>query len=243
MNSVLLLTGSSGGLGTAIADHLLSTGVRQIACHYRSSSSDISAVLAKHDLSPQRHLFQADLTDEKSVARLRREIEQRLGVVCQLINLAGASSNALSWKMSLSQFREVLDANLTTTFLTCREFIPSMRQLEAGRIINTSSIVAYRGAAGATHYAAAKAAIVGFSKSLSRELAPKKITVNTLALGYFSVGIIDQVPEPMRNELIRDTPAGRLGDPFEAARCIEYLLGPLADFVTGQTLHVNGGLY
>jgi len=236
VEGVTLITGANGGLGNVVADHLLGTGTRNLAFHYRSSCQRITE-------DPRSHLFQAELTQENDVSRLRLEVEDRLGTVVGLVNLAGGSSNSMSWKMSLKEFNEILATNLTTVFLTCKEFIPGMRQSARGRIINTSSVVAFRGTVGAAHYAAAKAGIVGYSKALSLELAPKNITVNTLALGYFDAGIIEQVPLAMRKDLIASTPAKRLGKPEELGRCIEYLLSPGADFITGQTFHLNGGLY
>ena len=240
---VTLVTGSNGGLGNRIVDYLIRAGVRNIACHYRSSAEEISGVLEKHGLHPEAHCFYAELTDEESVSELRQSVEAQRGSVNHLINLAGGSSNAMSWKVTAEEFRRVIDMNLTTTFLCCREFIPPMRAMAYGRIINVASIAGFRGASGAAHYAAAKAAIAGYSKSLSLELAEKNITVNVLAVGYCNTGIICQVPEEIRRRLVEMTPIKRLGTAEEVAHCIRYLLGPDAAFVTGQVHHLNGGLY
>ena len=240
---VTLLTGASGGLGCGIAKELISRGFRNIACHYRSNDEAIRNVLVEADLDPDTHLFQADLTDESSVSLLRTRIEKKLAPVSNLINLAGSSNNAMSWKISLKEFESIFAANVTSTFLSCREFTPEMRKKGYGRIINTSSIVANRGIIGAAHYAGAKAAIAGYSKSLALELANKNISVNTITLGYMNTGIIDQVPSEIQTELINDTPLGRLGSPKDAAECILYLLGDGGSFVTGQVFHINGGLY
>jgi NAD(P)-dependent dehydrogenase (short-subunit alcohol dehydrogenase family) len=198
-------------------------------------------VLDRHQLAAKRHLFQAELTSEEDVGRMRAEIEGRLGPVARLVNIAGGSSNSMSWKLSLKEFNEIISTNLTSTFLCCKEFVPPMRRRNFGRIVNTSSIVATEGTIGASHYAAAKAAIAGFSKSLSLELANKNITVNTLALGYFQAGIIEQVPPAQLDDIRKSTPVGRLGDPFEAAHLIAYLLSDEASFMTGQNLHLDGG--
>ena len=243
MNGVTLVTGSNGGLGSEIVNYLLGAGFGKIACQFRSSSDNVTAVLERHRLSPERHLFYAELTSEEQVARMRAEIEDQLGTVTRLVNIAGGSSNSMSWKMSLKEFNDIVSTNLTSTFLCCKEFVPEMRRRNFGRIVNTSSIVATKGTIGASHYAAAKAAIAGFSKSLSLELANKNITVNTLALGYFRAGIVRQVPDAQLEEIRKSTPVGRLGDPLEAAHLVDYLLGAEASFITGQNLHLDGGLY
>lgn len=241
--TVSLITGSNGGLGRDIIDNLLRGGMRNIACHYRSDSSHIREILSRHDVDPERHLFQAELTDEADLRRLRSEIESKLGPVRHLVNLAGGSSNGMSWKLSKAEFENVLRTNLLATFLCCREFIPSMRDGQYGRIVNISSVVGFAGIAGASHYAAAKAGIAGFSKSISLELANRGITVNTLALGYHDVGIISHVPEELQNKIRATIPVGRFGRCSEVAGLLAFLLSPESAYITGQTLHVNGGLY
>jgi len=243
LDSVTLLTGASGGLGQAIVKELIAAGCKNIACQYRSNSSAIRNVLETSGLDPDRHLFHADLLDESSVAQLREQINIKLGPVINLINLAGASSNSMSWKTSTAEFEAIIAANLTTTFLCCREFTPSMREHRFGRIINISSIVANKGVIGAAHYAAAKAAISGYSRSLALELANRNICVNTLALGYMDAGIIDQVPEEIQAELIQQTPVKRLGSAKDISDSICYLLSEGGSFITGQELHINGGLF
>ncbi len=243
MSGITLLTGASGGLGREITKLLLAAGVHRIACQYHSNKKELECIFIDAGLDPEKHLYQADLTSEHSVAGLRNSIEQRQGKVVNLINLAGGSKNGMSWKVSVDDIKHIIGINLISTMLCCREFIPGMRENGNGRIINTSSIVAYRGAVGAAHYAAAKAGILGYSKSLSLELASKSITVNTLALGYMNAGIIDQVPDDIQMELIEQTPLKRLGTPADVATSILYLLDQGNDFMTGQVLHINGGLY
>lgn len=240
--SICLITGSNGGIGSGVAEHLIKEGWRDIALQYRSDNSTIVPILKRYDLNPEKHLFQAELTDEASVSSLNKLISERLGPVSKLVNIAGGSTNGMSWKLSLSEFRKVLDMNLTSTFLTCREFSPKMREQGFGRIINTSSVVAFSGAVGASHYGAAKAAVAGFSKALSLELVNKNITVNTLALGYFSAGLITDVPETLRTEIQSKIPAKRFGEPSEVGSLVKFILSESAGYITGQTFHLNGGL-
>lgn len=243
MTQVTLLTGSNGGIGLAVAEHLLGRGHRSLAFHYRSSSDKIADCLKRFDLDPKRHLFKANLSDESDVAQLRASVEQSLGPVWGLVNIAGGSSNSMSWKTSLADFRKVLDDNLTSTFLTCREFIPSMRQAGSGRIINVSSVVASTGAVGASHYCAAKGAINSYTKALSLELASKNITANALALGYFQYGLINQVNEQLQAEIKERIPMKRFGTGTDVGGYIRFLLSEESAFTTGQVIHINGGQF
>lgn len=243
MTQVTLLTGSNGGIGLAVAEHLLERGHRALAFHYRSSSDRISDCLKRFDLDPKRHLFKADLSNESDVAQLRTSVEQSLGAVWGLVNIAGGSSNSMSWKTSLADFRKVLDDNLTSTFLACREFIPSMRQAGSGRIINVSSVVASTGAVGASHYCAAKGAINSYTKALSLELASKNITANALALGYFQYGLINQVNEQLQAEIKERIPMKRFGTGTDVGGYIRFLLSDESAFTTGQVIHINGGQF
>lgn len=243
MNPVVLITGTNGGLGAALVDYFLSHGHTNIACHFRTSSDAIKEVLNKHRLPLDKHLFQAELTDESQVANLRAEVEAKLGGVYGLLNLAGGSTNALSWKMSTADFMNVIQQNLLSTFLCCREFIPAMRANQTGRIINISSIVANTGSAGAAHYSAAKAGIIGLTKSLALELAPKNITVNALALGYFNYGLIHHLSEQIQTAVKSKIPVGRFGTINEIGGMLKCLLSLDSAYTTGQVLHLNGGLY
>ncbi len=243
MTQVTLLTGSNGGIGLAVAEHLLERGHRSLAFHYRSASEKIADCLKRFDLDPKRHLFKANLSDESDVAQLRASVEQSLGPVWGLVNIAGGSSNSMSWKTSLADFRKVLDDNLTSTFLTCREFIPSMRQAGSGRIINVSSVVASTGAVGASHYCAAKGAINSYTKALSLELASKNITANALALGYFQYGLINQVNEQLQAEIKERIPMKRFGTGTDVGGYIRFLLSEESAFTTGQVIHINGGQF
>jgi NAD(P)-dependent dehydrogenase (short-subunit alcohol dehydrogenase family) len=239
----VLITGANGGLGTRLVGGLLRAGITNLACHYRSSSEAVAEVLADHGLDPARHLFQAELTDENAVAAMGMAVAERFGPIWGLVNIAGGSSNAMSWKMSKAEFTTILEANLVSTFLVTKTFLPGMRDQAGGRIINVSSVIAHTGIAGASHYCAAKAGIEGFTRAVAQEVASKKITVNCLALGYFDQGIIADVPVDMLEVIKSRVPLKRLGSAEELAPLVSYLLGPDAGFMTGQVLHLNGGLY
>jgi len=240
---VIVLTGAGGGLGTNLTAYLLEQGFRKLALVGRGRIGGLSELLMRADLDPEKHIFQAELADESQVATLRVSIEEKLGSVAGLINLAGASTNGLSWKLSKDEFLKIIEDNLISTFVCCKEFVPGMRERSEGRIINISSVVASTGVAGASHYSAAKAAIIGFSKSLSLELSVKKITVNTISLGYFQHGLIDLVSEDLQSAIKEKIPLKRFGTAAEIGGALEFLLSPQGAYTTGQDLHINGGLY
>ena len=241
--NVLLITGSNGGIGAELARYFLQEGYRNIAFQYRNANEHISAIISSFDLDPKRHLFRAELDDETSVTQMRTDIEARIGEVWGLLNVAGGSTNALSWKLTRAEFQRVFDDNVTSTFLCCREFIPAMRKNASGRIINFSSIVGSTGAAGAAHYSAAKAAIGGWTKSLAQELAPKNITVNALALGYFNYGIINHLTPQLQEDIKAKIPLKRFGEGHEIGGYASFLLSPQGQYTNGQILHLNGGQY
>lgn len=239
---LLVITGASGGVGVALVEVLAKTWPN-LVCHYRTHRSAIADVLARHDLDPAERLVCADLSDERQVEAMHKSIHERFGSVYGLINLAGASSNAMSWKMTRQDFQNAFEANLLTTFLSCRQFIPEMRSQERGRIVNISSVVAQTGVAGASHYSAAKAGIIGLSKSLALELAPKNIAVSVVALGYFQYGMIHTIP-PERQDAIRQTiPARQFGRAEQLAGLLSFLLSDAGAYSGGQVYHLNGGLY
>jgi acetoacetyl-CoA reductase len=239
----VIITGSGGGLGSAMVRGLLGAGVRDLVCHYRSSEQAAAAALVEAGLDPNHHLVQADLTDEQAVLAMHQQVSARFGPIWGVINMAGASSNGMSWKLPLKEFLSILHSNLISTFLMTRQFLPEMRQRGGGRIINISSVIAHTGVPGASHYCAAKAAIEGFSRAVALETAQKNITVNCLALGYFDRGIISTIPGPTLDGIISRVPQQRLGPSTELAPLANYLLSEASGFLTGQVIHFNGGMY
>ena len=241
--SPVLITGAGGGIGVALAASLLEAGYEKVLFHYRRRSESILQLLDTYKIDPEGSLFRAELTDEEQVANMHREIRETHGPLYGLINVAGGSTNAMSWKMSRSDFQRVIDDNLLTTFLCCRQFIPEMREQGRGRIVNISSVVGFSGAAGAAHYCAAKAGIVGFTKALALELAPKHVVVSALALGYFDYGLIHSIPAEQREQIRNGIPARRFGNCKELGGMVQFLLGEAGGYSSGQVYHLNGGLY
>jgi 3-oxoacyl-[acyl-carrier protein] reductase len=242
-DSAILITGANGGVGQFVAKYLLEKGHRNIVCHFRSKNENADQLLKSFDLNPDIHMVKADLSDENSIGEMAAKIKSNFTFVEKVVNVAGSSSNCMSWKMSKSDFMRIIEDNLLSSFLCSKAFIPEMRENKRGRIINFSSIVGFTGVAGASHYCAAKAGLVGLTKSLSLELASKAITVNAIALGYFNAGLLDSVPADMKQEIQKRIPVGRFGSERDIGSAVEFLLGDSAEFLTGQVLHLNGGQF
>lgn len=239
----VVITGAGSGIGLSITETILSAGYNKIVCQYRNRNEELFELLKKFNLSPDEHAIKAELTNEDDVKKINEFGTNKFGKIYALINVAGASTNSMSWKMSKESFVDVVNANLLSAFLCSKEFIPQMREQAQGRIINFSSVVAFTGTVGSAHYCAAKAGVVGLSKALSLELANKNITVNTVALGYFDRGLINDVSETLQEEIKGRTPIKRFGQANEVGSLIKYILSKDAEFTTGQVFHINGGLY
>ncbi len=244
-NGVILITGAGGGLGCELVDELLTSGHKfNVVCQYRAKAKSVKlrSIMEKHGMDFDTHCFQTELTHPDAVKELHAHAS-KFGKMWGIVNLAGASANAMSWKMSVTDFSKIIDANLLTTFIVCKEFIPELRERAGGRIINTSSVVAFSGAAGASSYCAAKAGIVGLTRAIALELAPKNVTANVMALGYFDKGLIEHLNEVQQDDIKSRTPLRRLGSGKEIGGLVNYLLSDDAAFMTGQVLHLNGGYH
>jgi 3-oxoacyl-[acyl-carrier protein] reductase len=240
---VTLITGANGGVGQHIARFLLESGETNIVCHYRNDRDKVDDLLREFGIDPMRHAIQSELTSESSVERMANTLRENFGGINRLVNVAGSSTNGMHWKLTANDFSQVINDSLLSTFLCCKAFSPEMRESRYGRIVNISSIVGFTGIAGASHYAAAKAGLVGFTKSIALELASRNITANALALGYFDSGLIDSVPESTQAMLKERIPAGRFGGKNDIGAAVNYLLCDDASFVTGQIIHLNGGQF
>lgn len=231
---VILITGATGGLGTAMAQHFSKQNVR-LALHAFHGET--------YDVSCEHAWFHADLREEIAIGQLVQEVLARFGRIDVLINNAGISRNGMSWKLPSESWNDVMAVNLTAPFLLMKAIIPGMRERNYGRIISISSIVGQTGMAGTAAYTASKAGLIGLSKTIAKETATSGIAVNTLALGYFDAGMITEVSPELQEQIIRQIPKQRLGGTDTILATIDWLLQPAADYVTGQTIGLNGGLY
>lgn len=232
---VMLITGASGGMGKHLVDWFKDKNYR-LVLHYHEHAPSV-------DPSDDIIILKADLRDSAQIDDLVNAAISRFGKIDLLINNAGISRSAMSWKTDLEAWDETIAVNLTAPFHISKKVIPGMRERKYGRIINISSVVAQAGAIGTAAYAASKAGLIGLTKTQAKELAGADITVNALALGYFNTGMIGDVPEELREEIIKTIPMKQLGDPHTVCKTIEWLLSDESAYVTGQVINLNGGMY
>jgi 3-oxoacyl-[acyl-carrier protein] reductase len=228
-----LVTGASKGIGRAIAEELARAGAT-VVVGYRSGKEDAEALAA----AIGGNAVQADVSSPDDAKRLVEEA----GDVDVLVNNAGLTRDGLLARMPDDDWRTVLETNLSSVFYTCRAVTRPMMKRRAGSIVNVSSIVGVHGNWGQTNYAASKAGIIGFTKSLARELGSRNIRANVVAPGYVKTRLTDVLPEEATAAMIQNTPLGRVAEPTEIAGAVRFLASDDASFITGEVLLVDGGL-
>ncbi len=228
-----LVTGGSRGIGRAIALELGRAGA-EVVVGYRTGRDEAEAVAEEIG----GRAVEADVSDAESAAAL----VEAAGDVDVLVNNAGLTRDGLLVRMSDEDWRTVIDTNLSSVFYTCRAAARPMMRKRSGSIVNISSIVGVHGNWGQTNYAASKAGIIGFTKSLARELGSRNVRANVVAPGYVTTQLTDVLPEEATQAMITNTPLGRLGDPEAVAGAVRFLCSDAAKFVTGDVLLVDGGL-
>jgi 3-oxoacyl-[acyl-carrier protein] reductase len=228
-----LVTGGSRGIGAAIVRELARAGA-SVVLGYRAGAAEAEALAAEVG----GRAVQADVSSAEGAARLVEEA----GEVDLLVNNAGLTRDGVLARMSDDDWREVIETNLSSVFYTCRAVTRPMMRRRAGAIVNVSSIVGLHGNFGQTNYAASKAGIVGFTKSLARELGSRNVRANVVAPGYVKTRLTDAIPEEARGPMLQATPLGRLGEPEDVAGAVRFLCSDEAAFITGEVLLVDGGL-
>ncbi|WP_346897804.1 3-oxoacyl-[acyl-carrier-protein] reductase [uncultured Roseibium sp.] len=233
-----LVTGATGGIGEAIARALHSQGAVVALSGTRAEKLEALA----SDLGGRAYVTPANLSDRAAVAALLPAAEEAMGSVDILVNNAGITRDNIFMRMKDEEWDQVLEVNLTSGFHLCRAAIKGMMKRRYGRIIGITSVVGVTGNPGQTNYAAAKAGMIGMYKSLAREVASRNITVNTIAPGFIETAMTDALNDKQKESILTSVPAGRLGTADEIAAAAAYLASTEAAYVTGQTLHVNGGM-
>ena len=233
-----LVTGASGGIGAAIAEVLHGAGATVAISGTRAGALD--AVKVK--LGDRVHCLACNLADSSEAEKLVPAAEAAMGSLDILVNNAGITRDGLAMRMKDEDWQQVLDVNLTASFRLCRAAMRGMMKRRWGRIINVTSVVGVTGNPGQANYVASKAGLIGLTKSLAQELASRNITVNAIAPGFVATPMTDVLNEKQRESILARVPAGRLGSPSEIAAAALYLAAEEAAYVTGQTLHVNGGM-
>ena len=233
-----LITGASGGIGGAIARALHGAGATVALSGTRVEPLEALAA----ELDERAHVLPCNLGDAEAVEALPKEAVAALGSVDILVNNAGITRDNLFMRMSDEEWAQVLEVNLTSTMRLCRGVLRGMMKARWGRIVNISSIVGATGNPGQGNYAASKAGMIGMSKSLAYEVASRGITVNAVAPGFIATAMTDKLNDDQKAGILGQIPAGRMGTPEEIASAVLYLASGEAGYVTGATLHVNGGM-
>ena len=239
---VAVVTGGGRGIGRAIAVRLAEEGAK-VAVSYRSNEEEAekTATLVR-EAGAECEIFRGDVASPDDVKALFEGVGEALGGVDILVNNAGVTRDNIMLRMKEDEFDAVIRTNLKGTYLCTRTVLRGMVRARWGRIVNVSSVVGLIGNAGQANYAASKAGIIGFTKSVAREVAPRGVTVNAVAPGYVETELTVGLPEQVKDQIRSQTPAGRIGEPEEIAEVVAFLAGEGAGYVTGQTIAVDGGM-
>ena len=241
---VAVVTGGIGGIGTDICRSLAKQGNKVIAT-YISFEEERAIEWQKERLEEglDIYIIECDVTDFKACKKMANDLEKKYASVDILVNCAGITRDATLKKMEEENWHAVLDTNLDSVFNVTRNFINGMIKRQYGRIVNISSVNGHKGQFGQTNYSAAKAGMVGFTKSLARELADSGITVNTVSPGYVSTSMVESMPEDIVNSIVAKIPLGRLAKPSEIGDAVAFLAQTNSGYITGSDISINGGLF
>lgn len=241
---VVTITGGSRGIGRAIAYRFAGEKPKLVLVHYDPDDSAAEQTLAQlSEKGVQGEAHRVDVSNRGDVDRLFKDVLARFGRVDVLINNAGITKDTLLMRMSEDEWDQVLRVNLKGVFNCSQAVIRSMVKERSGRIVNISSVVGQIGNMGQTNYSASKAAIMGFTKSLAREVASRGITINAVAPGFINTGMTAILPDKVKELFLQQIPLGKMGEPEDVAEAVHWLCSGGSKYVTGQVIHVNGGLY
>ena len=239
---LVLVTGASRGIGKAIALTLGSAGATVVGTATTETSADnVSKVFADNKISGKG--MKLDVTDNEQISNLVKIISEDFGSVDILVNNAGITRDNILLRMKEDEWDDIINTNLSSIYKMSKSVLRGMIKNRSGRIISITSVVGVMGNAGQSNYAAAKAGMIGFTKSLAREVGTRNITVNAIAPGFIETDMTDKLPDNQKEALVSQIPMGRLGTADEVAQAVLFLAGDGGSYITGQTLHVNGGMY
>ena len=238
-NKKAVITGATGGIGYSILEKFYSEGVTVLG----SGTNEEKLNKLKNDFNGMRF--------KKFDISKHDEIEKFVETVCDelkgcpeiLVNNAGITKDNLSLRMSKTEWQQVIDINLTSTFLLCKFFLKKMIKNKTGKIINITSVVGHTGNVGQANYAASKSGIIGMSKSLALEYAKKNININCISPGFIKTNMTDKIDEKFKELILAKIPSNRLGEPSDVANVAAFLSSEMSNYITGETIHVNGGMY
>ena len=241
-NKNAVVTGATRGIGREIAFTLAENGAN-VAINYRTLNEDVERLIEElKSYGTNIVAVKCDISDEEEVKNFIVESKKQLGSIDILINNAGITKDGLLMRMKEKDFSDVLDVNLKGTFITTREAASIMMKQRHGKIINISSVVGVIGNAGQCNYAASKAGVIGFSKSVARELASRNITVNVVTPGFINTDMTGVLPEKVKESMLQGIPLKRIGEPKDIANAVLFLASDLSNYITGQVINVDGGM-
>ena len=241
-NEIVLVTGASRGIGEAILHELAARGAKVVG----TATSEAGAAAISAKLAEKAWLgegMKLDVTDPASVDAVLQAVEAKYGAPSILVNNAGITRDTLLMRMKDEDWDAIIQTNLTSVYRLSKAVLRGMMKARRGRIISIASVVGVMGNAGQTNYAAAKAGIIGFSKSLAREVGSRGVTVNVVAPGFIDTDMTRELSEEHKQAMLSQIPCARLGLVSEIAHAVGFLASPQAGYITGETLHVNGGMY
>jgi 3-oxoacyl-[acyl-carrier protein] reductase len=237
-----IVTGASRGIGAEIAKYLAKEGAR-IAVNYSGSQSKAEEVVNEITANGgEAFAIQASVSDVESVSAMISETMNRFGSIDILVNNAGITRDNLLMRMKENEWDDVINTNLKGVFLCTKAVTRQMMKQRSGRIINISSVVGVSGNAGQANYVAAKAGVIGLTKTTAKELASRNINVNAIAPGFITTEMTDELSEEVKNQMLTQIPLAKLGSPEDVAKAVVFLASEDSNYITGQTLHVNGGM-
>ncbi len=237
---IALVTGASRGIGAAIADELAARGATVVG----TATSEGGAKAIGDRLAAQGgHGRVLDVGQPGAIEALIESVGKDIGAISILVNNAGITRDNLLMRMKDEDWQAILDTNLTSVYRSSKAVMRGMMKARRGRIVNIASVIGVTGNAGQANYAAAKAGIIAFSKSLAKEIGSRGVTVNVVAPGFIATDMTRDLPEDAKAAMQQQIALGRLGEPSDIARAVAFLAGPDAGYITGETLHVNGGMY
>jgi 3-oxoacyl-[acyl-carrier protein] reductase len=239
IKQIALVTGASRGIGRAVAEKLAADGHFVLG----TATSDAGAESISSYLGENGKGIKLDVADAKSIEEVIKAINDDFGAPTILVNNAGITRDNLLMRMKDDEWDDIINTNLTSVYRMSKAVLRGMMKAKSGRIINISSVVGFTGNAGQANYAAAKAGMVGFAKSMAKEVGSRNITVNTVAPGFIDTDMTRELNEGIKNNLLASIPLARLGDVKEIAYAVAFLASAGAGYITGETLHVNGGMF
>ncbi|MBC7327449.1 3-oxoacyl-[acyl-carrier-protein] reductase [bacterium] len=241
-DKVAIVTGAGRGIGKAIARRLASEGAKVVICDIDKESAEKTAEEIRKEFATEALALFVDVADENSVNAMVGEVIKAFGKIDILVNNAGITRDDLLLRMSVEDWDKVISVNLKSVFLCTKAVARHMVRQRFGRIVNISSVIGLRGNVGQTNYGASKAGIIGFTKSAARELAGRNITVNAVAPGYISTEMTEKLPNELKEQMLRQVPLGRPGQPEDVAGVVAFLCSDDASYITGEIIRVDGGM-